>query len=143
MVQPNESEGPRKAYYGDAHQRLKDEQDEGVGLRPLVGIWDNPDPMSFEEWRRMDAPAQEDFLDSVGGEFQERLQKGQETYQSHIRGFQGEAWQHTWEEALDTVVDLFWLGRYVTHLELENGKLYDVVQKLREELRLFKEGPGA
>ena len=91
----------------------------------------------------MDAAEQSNFLESAEEAFEDRLKKGEETYESHVKGFQGEAWQHTWEEALDTVVDLFWLGRYVDYLEQETRNLRDENEELKEENRLLKEGPGA
>ena len=110
------------------------------------GIVESPGnlyPKPFPEWRRMDAEAQSKFLDDLNVDFPQRLRLGEKTYQSHLLGFQGDAWLHTWEEALDTVVDLFWLGREVQHLRMENSRVMEENEELKEENRLLKEGPGA
>ena len=65
--------------------------DRGAGYPPSHGVieaeripWQDREP-----WRRMDAEAQDGFLEGLHMEQQERLELGEERYESHIYGFQG------------------------------------------------------
>ena len=59
-----------------------------------------PDPASLG-WRRLDADAQADFLRWAEDQLAVRLAIGEQEYQSHIYGFQGDPLEHLIKEQLD------------------------------------------
>ena len=59
-----------------------------------------PDPASLG-WRRLDADAQADFLRWAEDQLAARLAIGEQEYQSHIYGFQGDPLEHLIKEQLD------------------------------------------
>ena len=59
-----------------------------------------PDPASLG-WRRLDADAQADFLRWAEDQLAGRLAIGEQEYQSHIYGFQGDPLEHLIKEQLD------------------------------------------
>ena len=61
---------------------------------------DAPDPESLG-WRRLDAYAQADFLRWAEDQLADRLAIGEQEYQSHIYGFQGDPLEHLIKEQLD------------------------------------------
>ena len=59
-----------------------------------------PDPMSLG-WRRLDGGVQDEFLRWAEDQLAQRLAIGEQEYQSHIYGFQGDPLQHGIAEQLD------------------------------------------
>ena len=91
----------------------------------------NDQAPEMEPWRRMDALAQAAFLEVNWAGLEDRLQLGEDRYQSHIQGFQGHPFDRVMEEVLDMVVYSHWLGKYIRSLEEENRNLKEENQRLK------------
>ena len=71
--------------------------DDAEPFEPTAGV---PDPASLG-WRRLDGGVQDEFLRWAEDQLAQRLAIGEQEYQSHIYGFQGDPLQHGIAEQLD------------------------------------------
>ncbi len=90
---------------------------------PIPARYAAPEPSSFG-WRRLDAEVQAEFLRWAEDQLSQRLAIGEQEYQSHILGFQGDPLWHGIKEQLD---GLFYSWMQLRQREAGRGAVDDRV----------------